>query len=65
MFYASVQSTLEDVPPKHDGMLILRDFNAHFGKDNADRERITDRNGTGTMTDNGSRSSDKCGRMPW
>ncbi|KAI0240732.1 ATP-dependent translocase ABCB1 [Lamellibrachia satsuma] len=57
---AKFPSILEDIP-KHDVLVILGDFNARFGSDNTNRERIMGKHGTGTMTNNGSRLCDICG----
>ena len=59
-FYDSLQSTLEEIP-KHDVLMVLGDFNARVGSDNTDKERITGKHGTNTMTNNGSRLCDICG----
>ncbi|XP_064645936.1 craniofacial development protein 2-like [Lineus longissimus] len=59
-FYDGLQSTIDRIP-NHDVLLLLGDFNARLGSDNAGRESNMGKHGMGTMNDNGSRLSDLCG----
>ena len=59
VYMEQLQAVIETVP-KHDMLLVIGDFNAKVGADNAGYERVMGREGTGVMNDNGERLVNLC-----
>jgi len=58
-FYTQLHATL-DLIPKSDALVVLGDFNARVGCDNALWPGILGPHGVGEMTDNGERLLNMC-----
>jgi hypothetical protein len=58
-FYSTLQAAIEDIPG-HDVLLLLGDFNARVGSNNAGRERVLDKHGERECAENGERHIDPC-----
>lgn len=58
-FYEQLQAVKEKIP-KHHIIIIMGDFNAKVGSDNADFERTMDRHGVGDCNENGQKLLEFC-----
>ena len=58
-FYEQLQDVLQRIP-RHDMVMLIGDFNAKVGSDNARREACMGRQGLGVMNENGQLFADLC-----